>query len=162
MLSIEITRECPLRCPGCYAYGDSHLGEGAPNLRNLSDLRGEDLVNGILRLVDEHQPLQLSLVGGEPMMRHRELASVLPELSQRGVYTMVVTSAVIPIPSELLFRSTGIRKIMTSVVSQRLTNEFCGTLKTTESTFTGLLSEVTSNSQDTWTAIWIFGASDRR
>jgi hypothetical protein len=26
-LSIEITRECPLRCPGCYAYGDDHLGE---------------------------------------------------------------------------------------------------------------------------------------
>src|SRR5437660_1366763 len=25
-LSIEITRECPLRCPGCYAYGDDHLG----------------------------------------------------------------------------------------------------------------------------------------
>ena len=25
-LSIEITRECPLRCPGCYAYGDEHLG----------------------------------------------------------------------------------------------------------------------------------------
>ena len=25
-LSIEITKECPLRCPGCYAYGDEHLG----------------------------------------------------------------------------------------------------------------------------------------
>ena len=25
-LSIEITRECPLRCPGCYAYGADHLG----------------------------------------------------------------------------------------------------------------------------------------
>ena len=100
MLSIEITRECPLKCPGCYAYGDSHLGEGAPNLRSLSDLRGDDLVNGILRLVDEHQPLQVSLVGGEPMMRHKELSRVLPELSRRGVYTMVVTSAVIPIPPE--------------------------------------------------------------
>ena len=27
-LSIEITRECPLRCPGCYAYGAEHLGGG--------------------------------------------------------------------------------------------------------------------------------------
>ena len=27
-ISIEITRECPLRCPGCYAYGDEHLGGG--------------------------------------------------------------------------------------------------------------------------------------
>ena len=28
LLSIEITRECPLSCPGCYAYGDDHLGNG--------------------------------------------------------------------------------------------------------------------------------------
>lgn len=100
MLSIEITRECPLRCPGCYAYGDTHLGEDAPNLRSVSDYRGDDLVNGILRLVDEHQPLQVSLVGGEPLVRHRELSRVIPELSRRGIFTMIVTSAVIPIPKE--------------------------------------------------------------
>lgn len=29
-LSIEITRECPLRCPGCYAYEDAHLGRRLP------------------------------------------------------------------------------------------------------------------------------------
>ncbi|MGA8026339.1 MAG: radical SAM protein [Bryobacteraceae bacterium] len=100
MLSIEVTRECPLRCPGCYAYGDSHLGEGGPNLRSLSDLRGDDLVNSILRLVAEHEPLQVSLVGGEPLIRHRELSRVIPELSRRGIYTMVVTSAVVPIPQD--------------------------------------------------------------
>ncbi len=98
MLSIEVTRECPLRCPGCYAYNDSHLGEGGPSLRSLSDYRGSDLVSGIYRLVDEHQPLQVSLVGGEPLMRHRELSKVIPELSRRGIYTLIVTSGVIPIP----------------------------------------------------------------
>ena len=98
MLSIEITRECPLHCPGCYAYGDSHLGEGAPNLRSVSDFRGQKLVDGILRLIDEHRPLQVSLVGGEPLIRHRELSQVLPELSRRCIFTMIVTSAVIPIP----------------------------------------------------------------
>jgi MoaA/NifB/PqqE/SkfB family radical SAM enzyme len=35
-LSIEITRECPLRCPGCYAYGDDHLG-GELTLREVRD-----------------------------------------------------------------------------------------------------------------------------
>lgn len=99
MLSIEVTRECPLKCPGCYAYGDTHLG-GSINLRNLSDYRGDDLVNGILRLVQIHRPLHLSLVGGEPLMRHRELSRVLPILSSKKVHTMVVTSAVIPIPRE--------------------------------------------------------------
>lgn len=35
-MSIEITRECPLRCPGCYAYEDGHLG-GEVTLRQLVD-----------------------------------------------------------------------------------------------------------------------------
>lgn len=99
LLSIEITSECPLSCPGCYAYGDRHLGGGV-TLTQLSDARGETLVQGILRLVDQHDPMQLSLVGGEPLMRHRELSQLLPILSARGIYTMVVTSGVIPIPAE--------------------------------------------------------------
>jgi sulfatase maturation enzyme AslB (radical SAM superfamily) len=99
LLSIEITSQCPLSCPGCYAYGDRHLGGGV-TLTQLSDSRGETLVQGILRLVDRHDPLQLSLVGGEPMMRHRELTQLLPILSARGIHTMVVTSGVIRIPAE--------------------------------------------------------------
>ena len=99
MLSIEITRECPLTCPGCYAYGDSHLG-GAATLRNLSDYRGTELVDGIVALVRQHRPLHVSLVGGEPLVRHRELSRLLPILSEMKVHTMVVTSAVIPIPHE--------------------------------------------------------------
>ena len=39
-LSIEITRECPLQCPGCYAYDDAHLGGGA-TLRSLADRKGQ-------------------------------------------------------------------------------------------------------------------------
>lgn len=99
LLSIEITRECPLACPGCYAYGDSHLNGGA-RLKDLTDFRGDDLVRGILRLVEKHDPVQVSLVGGEPLIRHRELSQVLPILSRQGTFTLVVTSAVIPIPAE--------------------------------------------------------------
>ncbi len=99
MLSIEVTRECPLRCPGCYAYGESHLG-GGTTLRELSDLRGDALVAGVLALVDRHKPLHVSLVGGEPLVRHRELGQILPALSRRGIMTLVVTSGVIPIPLE--------------------------------------------------------------
>ncbi len=108
MLSIEITRECPLHCPGCYAYGDDHLG-GDVTLRQLSDKRGDDLVRGVLGLVDQHKPLHVTLVGGEPMIRHRELSRILPELSARGIYSMVVTSGIIPIPAEWmsLYRFTA-------------------------------------------------------
>ena len=47
-LSIEITRECPLRCPGCYAYGDEHLGGGVV-LRELADYKGQELIDGRTR-----------------------------------------------------------------------------------------------------------------
>lgn len=99
LLSIEITRECPLSCPGCYAYGNSHLG-GEMTLRDLADKRGDALVDGVLGLVRKHKPLHVSLVGGEPLVRHRELSRILPALSEMGVFTLVVTSAVIPIPVE--------------------------------------------------------------
>ena len=97
-LSIEITRECPLRCPGCYAYGDAHLG-GDVTLRDLSDRKGQALIDGIIATVDRFRPLHVSLVGGEPLVRYRELDVVLPRLADRGLYVQVVTSAVRPIPA---------------------------------------------------------------
>lgn len=96
-LSIEITKECPLRCPGCYAYGDEHLG-GAQTLRTLSDRKGQPLVDGIIEVVDRLKPLHVSLVGGEPLVRFRELDVLLPQLAARGLYVQIVTSAVRPIP----------------------------------------------------------------
>jgi len=98
-LSIEITRECPLRCPGCYAYGDDHLG-GELTLRQVRDFKGQELIDNTLALIDRHRPLHVSIVGGEPLVRYRELNTILPELSKRGIYTQVVTSAVREIPKE--------------------------------------------------------------
>jgi MoaA/NifB/PqqE/SkfB family radical SAM enzyme len=109
-LSIEITRECPLRCPGCYAYGADHL-EGQVTLREVADLKGEALVEGVLRLVREHRPLHLSIVGGEPLVRYRELGVLLPKLADMGIYPQLVTSAVRPIPREW----AGLRRLQVVV-----------------------------------------------
>lgn len=98
-LSIEITKECPLTCPGCYAYGDEHLG-GATVLRQVSDFRGKELVDGVMGLVDAYRPVHVSLVGGEPLVRHKEVSEILPQIEARGMYIQLVTSAVRPIPSE--------------------------------------------------------------
>lgn len=98
-LSIEITRECPLRCPGCYAYGDEHLGGGV-TLREVADFKGDELVSRFFALVDRHRPIHVSIIGGEPLVRFRELGQILPELARRGIYTQVVTSAVRAIPQE--------------------------------------------------------------
>ena len=98
-LSIEITRECPLRCPGCYAYGDEHLG-GDITLRQVRDYKGQELIDNVLALVDRHRPLHVSIVGGEPLVRYRELNTILPALSSRGIYVQLVTSAVREIPRD--------------------------------------------------------------
>jgi MoaA/NifB/PqqE/SkfB family radical SAM enzyme len=98
-LSIEITKECPLRCPGCYAFDPAHLG-GESELRQLSDYKGHELVKNILEVVDREKPLHVSLVGGDPLVRYRELELLLPELDSRGVHTQVVTSAFRAIPAD--------------------------------------------------------------
>ena len=97
-LSIEITRECPLRCPGCYAYEDNHLG-GEQTLRTLADFKGEALIKGVLEVVDRDKPLHLSIVGGDPLVRYRELEALVPQLLQRGIHVQIVTSAFRVIPA---------------------------------------------------------------
>ena len=106
-LSIEITKECPLRCPGCYAYGDEHLGGNGVTLRGLSDYKGDELVSRFMAVIDKYQPLHVSIVGGEPLVRYKELSQILPRLAARGVHTQVVTSAVRPIPPEWI----GLRRL---------------------------------------------------
>lgn len=98
-LSIEITRECPLRCPGCYAYDPAHLG-GGTTLRELNDRKGQALVDGVLAVADRFKPLHLSLVGGDPLVRYRELELMIPRLLSRGIHVQVVTSAFRPMSAE--------------------------------------------------------------
>jgi organic radical activating enzyme len=95
-LSIEITRECPLRCPGCYAYDDAHLG-GGMTLRGLRDRKGQELIDGVLEIVDHLKPLHLSIVGGDPLVRYRELELLIPLLLDRRIHVQVVTSAFRPL-----------------------------------------------------------------
>lgn len=94
-LSIEITKECPLRCPGCYAYDEQHLG-GERTLRDVADYKGEELVRRALALVEDLRPLHVSLVGGDPLVRYREVESLVPQLLARGIFVQVVTSAFRP------------------------------------------------------------------
>ena len=98
-LSIEITKECPLRCPGCYAFDEAHLG-GTKLLSQLSDFKGDELVTRVLAILDDLRPLHVSLVGGDPLVRHRELDELIPQIEARGIHTQVVTSAFRAIPAE--------------------------------------------------------------
>ncbi|HUX66284.1 MAG TPA: radical SAM protein [Terriglobales bacterium] len=96
-LSIEITKECPLRCPGCYAFAADHVGRGR-DLKQLHDLRGQALVDGVTALVRRQRPLHVSLVGGDPLVRYRELELLVPRLLALGTFVQIVTSAFRPLP----------------------------------------------------------------
>jgi sulfatase maturation enzyme AslB (radical SAM superfamily) len=85
-----------LQCPGCYAYDDAHLG-GSATLRSLADRKGQELIDGVLALVDRMRPLHLSIVGGDPLVRYRELETMVPLLLDRGIHVQVVTSAFRPL-----------------------------------------------------------------
>ena len=98
LLSIEITKECPLSCPGCYAYGAEHLGSET-TLVQLADRKGDELVDGVLAVVRHYRPIHVSIVGGEPLVRFRELDQLLPKLDALKVEVQLVTSAVRPIPA---------------------------------------------------------------
>jgi sulfatase maturation enzyme AslB (radical SAM superfamily) len=95
-LSIEITRECPLRCPGCYAFDDAHLG-GGMTLPGLHDRKGQELIDGVVEIADRLKPLHLSIVGGDPLVRYRELELMIPLLLGRGIHVQLVTSAFRPL-----------------------------------------------------------------
>jgi len=98
-LSVEITKACPLHCPGCYAYGDAHLGGGV-TLRGLQDYKGDELVRGILNLAERFKPLHISIVGGDPLVRFRELEALVPALIARGIHVQIVTSAFRALPAK--------------------------------------------------------------
>src|SRR6266568_4075441 len=88
-LSIEVTKECPLRCPGCYAYDPAHLG-GDVTLRELNDRKGQELIDGVLGVVERLKPLHLSIVGGDPLVRYREMQELVPQVLSRGIHVQVV------------------------------------------------------------------------
>jgi sulfatase maturation enzyme AslB (radical SAM superfamily) len=66
-------------------------------LRSLSDFKGQELIARVLEVVDQHKPLHVSIVGGDPLVRYRELDVLLPQLVQRA-HVQVVTSAFRAIP----------------------------------------------------------------
>jgi hypothetical protein len=57
-------------------------------------------VESVLGVVRRLRPVHLSIVGGEPLVRYRELCEILPKLDRMGIEVQVVTSAVRPIPDE--------------------------------------------------------------
>lgn len=88
-----------MRCPGCYAYDDNHLG-GETTLRQLQDRKGQELIDGVLEIVDRERPLHLSIVGGDPLVRYREMETLIPLILAKGVHIQLVTSAFRPLPAE--------------------------------------------------------------
>ena len=70
-LSIEITKECPLRCPGCYAYGEEHLG-GEAGTALLAGLLERGWLNA--ERAEPVRPRERTRVRERPRVRERTRA----------------------------------------------------------------------------------------
>ena len=66
-------------------------------MRSLSDFKGQELIARVIEVVNQHKPLHVSIVGGDPLVRYRELEVLLPQLVRRA-HVQVVTSAFRAIP----------------------------------------------------------------
>jgi sulfatase maturation enzyme AslB (radical SAM superfamily) len=84
------------------AYEPDHLG-GEVLLRELADFRGHALVDGVLGLIRRYRPVHVTIVRGEPLVRYRDLNTLLPKLDAMGIEVQLVTSAVRPIPADWAF-----------------------------------------------------------
>jgi sulfatase maturation enzyme AslB (radical SAM superfamily) len=60
--------------------------------------QGKSFNRWVLNVVDQLRPLHLSIVGGDPLVRYRELEKMLPLLLARGIHVQIVTSAFRPWP----------------------------------------------------------------
>lgn len=69
-------------------------------LRTLNDRKGQALIDGVMEVVDRLKPLHLSLVGGDPLVRYREVEAMVPMLLERGIHVQIVTSAFRPMAKE--------------------------------------------------------------
>jgi MoaA/NifB/PqqE/SkfB family radical SAM enzyme len=79
----------------------------------LNDYRGSELVSAALAVVRRVRPIHISIVGGEPLVRYRELGELLPALDRMGIEVQLVTSAVRPIPAE--WKSIGCLHLVVSI-----------------------------------------------
>lgn len=51
-----------------------------------------------MEIVERDRPLHLSIVGGDPLVRYREMEAVIPLILAQGVHIQLVTSAFRPLP----------------------------------------------------------------
>ena len=83
--SIEVTNKCNLKCKHCYFLRQKYKTE-------LSD---DEWLNKIKDLKNQHNLLQASWCGGEPLLR-KELIGKLMKFFR---YNLVVTNGTIPLPN---------------------------------------------------------------
>jgi len=52
-----------------------------------------------MEIVEREKPLHLSIVGGDPLVRHRELEVLVPRILAKGIHVQLVTSAFRSLPA---------------------------------------------------------------
>ena len=88
-VSLDITRQCNLRCRMCFYYG----GEGRAALR-LEELSSREIIS---RVVNRLEGADYDITGGEPLVRP-DLAEVLAAIRDRGAAAFLTTNGTLMTP----------------------------------------------------------------
>ena len=96
-LSVKVTREGHLHYLD-YSACDAVQPNNKKALGQISEPRGNRLVEGVLDLIQRNHSQHLSIAGGEPLLRRQEMSVLLPRLNAMGIEVQFITSAALPIP----------------------------------------------------------------
>src|SRR6266545_3349908 len=119
-LLAELTYRCPLACPYC---------SNPLNLADYSDELATDEWRRVLGEARDLGVLQCHLSGGEPLLR-RDLAEIVAEAHDLGLYTNLVTSALgLSQPKAERLRAAGLDHVQVSIQSDEpvLSDRIAGT-----------------------------------
>ena len=112
-LLAELTHRCPLRCPYC---------SNPLKLERASDELTEAEWRRVLGEAAALGVLQVHFSGGEPMAR-RDLAALIAEASERGLYSNLITSGALGGERELrAFAAAGLKHVQLSFQDVEATN----------------------------------------
>jgi len=90
-LVLEITRSSPVDQANGLVFRSVRE-------RPRKEFRGRELVDRVLALVERVMPVQIWLVGGEPLVRRAEIGRLLPQFDRLGIEVQLATGALLPIP----------------------------------------------------------------
>ena len=102
---LAITRKCPMRCEHCFEWD---------NLNQKESFTKDDLINTV-KLYQKQEVLQIHFSGGEPMVRIKDLLSVMDYASKKSACWVVTSGFNLTAENARLLKQAGCKGVVVSI-----------------------------------------------